>query len=130
MLSRRQWLRAAAGGSLPWSAAANALDAPKGAVLLTVSGAIKHGNAEQTARLDLTQLDAIDFSGFTTRTPWHNDKTKFEGVGGAALMKFLGATGSTVYVTATNKKVPAPKANKVSKNKVKADAAKKPAAKK
>ncbi len=41
-----------------------------------------------------------------------------------------GATGSTVYVTATNKKVPAPKANKVSKNKVKADAAKKPAAKK
>jgi ribosomal protein L3 len=42
-----------------------------------------------------------------------------------------GAAGSTVYVTLTNKKVPAPKANKVSKNKVKADAGKaKPAAKK
>ena len=41
-----------------------------------------------------------------------------------------GATGSVVYVTLTNKKVPTPKANKVSKNKVKADASKKPAAKK
>ncbi|MDD2805542.1 MAG: 50S ribosomal protein L3 [Elusimicrobiales bacterium] len=40
-----------------------------------------------------------------------------------------GATGSTVYITLTNKKVPAPKANKVSKNKVKQDAGKKPAAK-
>lgn len=42
-----------------------------------------------------------------------------------------GATGSTVYITLTNKKIPAPKANKGSKNKVKADAgkaaAKKPA---
>ena len=38
-----------------------------------------------------------------------------------------GATGSTVYITLTNKKVPNPKANKVSKNKVKQDAAKKPA---
>lgn len=40
-----------------------------------------------------------------------------------------GATGSTVYITLTNKKVSAPKANKVSKNKVKQDAGKKPAAK-
>ncbi|OGR71854.1 MAG: 50S ribosomal protein L3 [Elusimicrobia bacterium GWD2_63_28] len=40
-----------------------------------------------------------------------------------------GATGSTVYITLTNKKVPNPKANKVSKNKVKQDAGKKPAAK-
>jgi large subunit ribosomal protein L3 len=45
-----------------------------------------------------------------------------------------GANGSMVYITLTNKKIPNPKANKVSKNKVKADAgkaaAKKPAAKK
>jgi len=44
-----------------------------------------------------------------------------------------GANGSMVYITLTNKKIPAPLANKVSKNKVKADAAKaakKPAAKK
>ncbi len=102
MLTRRQWLRAAAGGLLPWSAAANALDAPKGPVLLTVSGAIEHRNAEQAARLDLSQLDAIDFSGFATRTPWHNDKTRFEGVGGVALMKFLGATGSSVTAIALN----------------------------
>ncbi len=41
-----------------------------------------------------------------------------------------GANGSMVYITLTNKKVPTPKANKVSKNKVKAEAAKKPAGKK
>ncbi len=45
-----------------------------------------------------------------------------------------GATGSMVSLRLTNKKVPAPKANKVSKNKVKSDAGKaavkKPAAKK
>ncbi len=45
-----------------------------------------------------------------------------------------GANGSMVYITITNKKVPNPKANLVSKNKVKSDAgkaaAKKPAAKK
>jgi len=35
-----------------------------------------------------------------------------------------GATGSMVYITLTNKKIPAPKANKVSKNKVKSDAGK------
>lgn len=41
-----------------------------------------------------------------------------------------GANGSMVYITLTNKKVPTPKANKVSKNKVKSEAAKKPAGKK
>lgn len=102
MLSRRQSWRIATAALLPLRAGAADLDASTGPVILAVSGAIERRNAGQTARLDLAQLDAIDRSGFTTATPWHDHRAKFEGVSGAALMKFLGAKGSSVTAIALN----------------------------
>lgn len=87
---------------LPLSGVGHALEAPKGAVILSVTGAITATNAERAARLDLAQLDAIDRSSFTTGTPWHDRKVTFEGVRGAALVRALGGGGREVIATALN----------------------------
>ncbi|MBL8696748.1 MAG: molybdopterin-dependent oxidoreductase [Alphaproteobacteria bacterium] len=102
MLSRRTIVAAGLASALPLSSRGDTLEAPKGQVILTVTGAISRTNAARTARLDLAQLDAIDRSGFTTGTPWHNEKVSFEGVRGDALLKALGASGTEVIATALN----------------------------
>lgn len=107
MASRRSILSAglAAAGlaaGLPIASSSRALEAPKGPVILNVTGAIAATNAERAARLDLAQLDAIDRFGFTTGTPWHDRKVSFEGVRGAALIQALGGSGREVVATALN----------------------------
>lgn len=102
MFTRRLMISTGLAAALPLASRGDTLDAPKGPVILTVTGAITRTNAPIGARLDLAQLDAIDRTGFTTATPWHNEKVTFEGVRGETLLKALGATGKEVVATALN----------------------------
>ena len=102
MVTRRSLFAAGLAATLPLSSRSETLDAPKGPVILTVTGAISRTNAPVGARLDLAQLDAIDRTSFTTSTPWHNEKVTFEGVRGEVLLKALGASGKEVVATALN----------------------------
>jgi hypothetical protein len=103
MQTRRALLVAAATApfaSLPRRA--SALQAPKGPVVLTVSGALAHANDGRLARFDLEMLDAIGRASFTTATPWHNRPAHFEGIAGKALMQAVGAGGTSVSAVALN----------------------------
>jgi hypothetical protein len=83
-------------------AAAAELPPPKDAVILTVSGKISHRNSAGGAALDAAMLAALPSKTTTTDTPWYPTKTRFEGPLGAALLDLVGATGTTLRVTALN----------------------------
>lgn len=76
--------------------------APKGEVILTISGAISETNAATGAQFDLAMLQALPASGFDTTTTWTEGKTRFDGVPLKTLLDAVGATGSTVTATALN----------------------------
>lgn len=102
MLTRRLLLAGAAAAPLSAIRPAAALDAPKGPVVLTVGGAIERRNDGELARFDIAMFEAIDRSAFTTATPWHDRRVRFEGVSGKALIAALGARGSNVSAVALN----------------------------
>lgn len=58
-----------------------ALEAPTGAVVLTISGAgVTASNGEAgKARFDMAMLTALPQQSFTTRTPWYRQPRKFTG---------------------------------------------------
>ena len=76
--------------------------APRGRVILDVSGRIAPGPHGNPARFDLARLDSLPQTGFATRTPWLEGERRFAGVAGAALVQALGATGTEVVATALN----------------------------
>lgn len=78
------------------------LASPQGPVVLTVSGKIDHRNAEGGARFDAAMLQALPGRTSVVATPWYPQKTAFEGPLGAALLDMVGATGTTMRVTALN----------------------------
>jgi hypothetical protein len=82
--------------------AAHALDAPKGPVVLTVTGAVTVTNGPNGAEFDLEMLEALERKATTTKTPWTEGETTFEGPLGRALLDAVGATGATLTVTALN----------------------------
>ncbi|KPF72237.1 hypothetical protein IP69_04030 [Bosea sp. AAP35] len=84
------------------SALAAELPAPKGAVVLTVSGKITNRNSTDGVSLDAAMLAALPGKVTIADTPWYPAKTQFEGPLGAALLDFVGATGTVLRVTALN----------------------------
>ncbi|PYB77709.1 molybdopterin-dependent oxidoreductase [Rhizobium wuzhouense] len=84
------------------STSALALDAPKGPVVLTVKGAITNTNVGDTAEFDLAMLEALSGRKATMETPWTQGMVTFEGPLLSALLKAVGATGSTLSVKALN----------------------------
>lgn len=82
--------------------AAQALEAPKGKVILTVSGNITHTNVDGTAQFDREMLVALGMHSVTTHTPWHEGAPTFEGPLGSALLDAVGAKGTNLKVTALN----------------------------
>lgn len=82
--------------------AADDLPAPKGEVLLTVSGAIARTNGDGVARFDLEMLQALEPRSFTTETIWTEGAQEFTGVGLDVLLTYLGSTGSMLVTTAVN----------------------------
>ncbi len=93
-------LAAALGGAA--RAAKPSLPAPKGPVILTVSGKIGVFNADDTAEFDRAMLESYGSSSFTTWTPWYNNPVTFSGVPMAKLMAILRANGTSVLATALN----------------------------
>ena len=108
---RRRWLAALIGGVLAvlaqGSLAAEPLPAPRGEVLLTISGAISRGNAQDgagrlEARFDRAMLEQIGTTEVKTATPWHGGVMHFEGVLLRAVLALVEARGSNLHATAHN----------------------------
>jgi hypothetical protein len=81
---------------------AAALDAPRGAVVLTVTGAIAERNAGDAAEFDLAMLEAFDATRIETTTIWTDGVQTFVGVELDDLLAALGAEGATLRAIAHN----------------------------
>ena len=102
-MSKRSFLAlvAAAVLGLPGAAWAQTA-APKGRVVLTVSGAISKTNAGNTFQLDMAMIDALPQHSFTTRTPWYDRPVAFRGPRLSDLLALVGARGTVLHATAIN----------------------------
>lgn len=78
------------------------LEAPKGDVILTITGDIENTNANSAATFDLAMLQAIAGRHAIMETPWTNGATEFEGPFLNAILKVAGAHGKTLRVKALN----------------------------
>lgn len=78
------------------------LGAPKGAVLLTVSGEISSQNSEVGARFDREMLRDLDWREVRTFTSFTQGEQVFAGPTLASLLAAVGATGTTLQATAIN----------------------------
>lgn len=78
------------------------LPAPKGDVILTVSGNIAQTNGDNVARFDRAMLEDLQQATVTTATPWFDDVHDFSGPLGAAILDAVGAQGATLRVVALN----------------------------
>lgn len=75
---------------------------PAGTPVLQVSGLIANTTDGKTAEFDLAGLEALGMHTTTTKTPWYDGAKTFEGPLGSALLDAVGATGTTLKVTALN----------------------------
>jgi hypothetical protein len=76
--------------------------APKAAVLLTASGMITATNKDGTLALDQDQLAALPQHSFTTSTTWTEGAPTFKGVLLKDYIAAIGASGTTITLTALN----------------------------
>ena len=81
---------------------AGSLSAPKGEVILTVSGRIATTNRDATAVFDRDMLEAMPGRTTETETPWTKGRTRFRGPLGSALLDAVGADGTTLHIVALN----------------------------
>lgn len=89
-----------AAGLLP--TASWALDAPKGKVVLTVSGKLGAANRGGKAVFDLAMLEALPQKTFTTMTPWEKAPVKFTGPLLRDVLAAVKAQGTTLKAVALN----------------------------
>lgn len=90
-------------GLIPLEAArATPLGPPRDAPILTISGKIKVTNLNGIAAFDRGMLEALGTVSIETKTPWHRDTVKFEGVTLNKLLERVGATGSLITAVALN----------------------------
>lgn len=106
MSLRRSFLQTAAGvvaiASAGWPAAAWALEAPKGKVVLTVSGKLDAPNRGKQAVFDMAMLEALPQKTFTTMTPWEKSPVKFSGPLLRDVLAAVKARGTTLKAVALN----------------------------
>lgn len=79
-----------------------ALDAPKGDVILRVTGNVGKPNDGASASFDLAMLDALAGRKASMETPWTKGKTEFQGPLLRAILEAAGADGKMVKVKAIN----------------------------
>lgn len=89
-------------GSMLVCQTALALEAPKGRVILTVSGNITETNSDQGALFDREMLLELGVDSMDTGTPWTEGVNTFSGPRLAALLDTVGAKGESLSVTALN----------------------------
>ena len=78
------------------------LASPTGAVILEVTGKIANANDGGKAEFDMAMLDQLQSATTVTVTPWYDGAKTFAGPLGKALLDAVGATGTTLKVTALN----------------------------
>ena len=79
-----------------------ALERPKGRVVLTVSGRIGIRNADKTAEFDMAMLAALPQHTFSTKTPWYPEAHKFTGPLLRDVLAAAGAQGKNLRAIALN----------------------------
>ena len=84
-------------GGLAW-----ALDAPKGPVVLQVSGLIEARNQGPVAALDMRALQALPQKSFTTQTPWDKKPVTFKGPLLRDVLQLVKAKGQHLRAVALN----------------------------
>jgi hypothetical protein len=99
-LSRRQCLLGAT--ALLLADTSHALDAPKGKVILSITGSIQLKNAGDRADFDMAMLAALPQHSFTTSNPWYKESKKFTGPLLRDVLAAAGAQGSTLKAVALN----------------------------
>ncbi|NIY99041.1 oxidoreductase [Salipiger sp. HF18] len=87
------------GLSTSWAAD---LEAPRGDVLLTISGDITQTNIGDTAEFDYDMIAALPVTVVVTSTPWTDGPTEFTGAALADLLDAVGAQGSVIKAVALN----------------------------
>ncbi|MBG6081364.1 hypothetical protein IWX58_003051 [Rubrivivax gelatinosus] len=100
---RRRVLAAASAAALtPWCGAARALEAPAGAVVLTLIGRVQSPNFGARADFDMPMLEHLPQTSFVTRTPWYSTPRKFTGPLLRDVLGAAAARGSTLRLVALN----------------------------
>jgi hypothetical protein len=79
-----------------------ALDAPKGPVVLQVSGLIEAHNQGKVAALDMKALQALPQKSFTTQTPWDQKAVTFSGPLLRDVLQLVKAKGQHIRAVALN----------------------------
>lgn len=82
--------------------AQEALPAPTGPVILTVTGAVTVSNSDGAAAFDREMLEGLGVVEIKTTTPWTDGVQTFEGVLGRTVFERVGATGESVFASALN----------------------------
>ena len=101
-MNRRLLLLALATLPLSTAALADSLPTPTGDVVLEVTGKIANTNKDGAAVFDMAMLAALPQRTTITTSPWYDGKQTFAGPLGWALLNQIGATGTTLKVTALN----------------------------
>lgn len=91
-----------AAAAIAFGTSATALEPAQGPIVLTVTGAISHTNADDAATLDLALLEAMGSVVVETSTIWTDGVQTFEGVELASLLATLGAEGTVLRAIAHN----------------------------
>ena len=79
--------------------------APKGKVILVISGSIDQSNVQGGAKrveLDAQALDALPVHQIKTGTPWHKEVVTFSGPRLSDLLALVGARGENLQIKALN----------------------------
>lgn len=97
-------LRSAIAGVLMFGSVAHAdgLQAPRGDVVVVVTGKISNTNQDGAAAFDLAMLENLPGLSKTLETPWTEQATTFSGPRLQALLDAVGAQGSKLLVKALN----------------------------
>ena len=90
--------------SSPTLAAGDAIPAPEGRKVLTVSGNISGANMGDVAVFDVATLESLGVVRFNMETAWSDNAITFEGVLFANLLDAVGASdgAATLNITALN----------------------------
>ena len=79
-----------------------ALEAPSGAVVLTLSGAVRSPNVGQRADFDMVMIEKLPQASFSSRTPWYAGARKFTGPLLRDVLQAAGAQGKLLQTVALN----------------------------
>ena len=81
---------------------ARALEAPLGAVALTLTGQVRNPNGGTAAHFDMAMLAAMAQQTFSTRTPWYPQSRRFTGPLLRDVLRAAGSSGNTLRLIALN----------------------------